>query len=150
VFRADLLDLLSPYHVDGIRGDCFVGEPDASLPISSHETCYVTRDRELLVSRGKNCRHRQCRYCKRFLNRIGWAKDAVVDRYLDDRLVYQDDTGWMYVEEGLVAKLKLPERFKDLKLKRVRVVPEPLDGDVLPGDPGWTGRFKEQPLPKPR
>lgn len=56
----------------------------------------------------------------------------------------------MYVEEGLVAKLKLPERFKDLKLKRVRVVPEPLDGDVLPGDPGWTGRFKEQPLPKPR
>ena len=71
-------------------------------------------------------------------------------RYLDDRLVYLDGHGALYVDDALAKSLRLRERFPDLRLYRFDVIPEPLDGDVMPGDPGWDGVFREQrSMPEP-
>jgi len=149
MYRKDFLDLIEPYHPDGVRGPCHVLAKGRRVLSTTHETCYVPVGRELLATRGEDCRHHRCRVCKRFLNKVGWARGAIVGSYLDDRQVYQNGHD-LFIDNRLADEIRLLSRFDDLRLKRVQVVKEPLDGDVLPGDPGWNGRFKERPLPKPR
>lgn len=149
MYRIDFLNLIASYHLDGVRGPCYVSASGQPVLSSTHETCYVPIGRELLATRGTDCRHHRCKVCKRFLNKVGWAKGAIVASYLDDRQVYQNGHD-MFIDSRLANKLQLLSRFDDLRLKRVIVVKEPLDGDVLPGDAQWKGRFKERPLPKPR
>lgn len=149
MYRKDFLDLIEPYHPDGVRGPCYVPVEGRRVLSTTHETCYVPVSRELLATRGEDCRHHRCRVCKRFLNKVGWARGAIVGSYLDDRQVYQNGHD-LFIDNRLADEIRLLSRFDDLRLKRVQVVKEPLDGDVLPGDPGWNGRFKERSLPKPR
>jgi len=90
-----------------------------------------------------------CSGCGRIKNMMAWARGAIVEISLDHRRVYQDLSGWVYIDPILAKDLDLKSRFPDLKLIRYDVIPEPLDGDVLPGDPGWDGVFRPNP-PRPQ
>ena len=75
----------------------------------------------------------------------------ILERDLDARWLYLDAYGSLFADARLIAEENIKERFPNPKLRMypVPVVPEPLDGEVLPGDPGWDGVFKKTPLPIP-
>jgi len=106
--------------------------------------CWVTPpSRTVDPFRGIRCCHIPCRGCGRFMSG-SHADWAIVATSLDSRLVYQSDEGTCFVDDELVHKLSLRTTFPDLKFVRIPIIPEPLDGDVLPGDRGWTGVFHPQ------
>jgi hypothetical protein len=138
--------------------ECLVGEVFVNKGLKEPSVCkeYVSLVMPLKHTvecyRGRYCRHFVCvGGCGRFGNRISWASGAIVKRDLGSRLACMDDDFSIYLHPDIVKSLDLRRSFPDLMLYRVDVVEEPLDGDILPGDPGWTGTFKERrspPLPK--
>lgn len=147
LIHRELYDNLSSYIRGAVVTDARTQGPSGATREIPYVACWVPRHLALEAERGQYCRHAQCRGCGRFGNKVGWASGAIVRRYLDDRRVYFDDLGNLLVESALLDQLNLRARFPDLRPYRVEVIPEPLDGDVLPGDPGWTGVFVERPLP---
>jgi hypothetical protein len=112
-------------------------------------TIYGKRESELIADRGRYSRLRQCKNCGAFVRLNGWAHYVIVERYLDSRWLYLDGATNFFVDARLIAEENLKERFPTLRFYPIPVVPEPLDGQVLPGDPGWSGEFKQLPIPKP-
>jgi hypothetical protein len=142
--REDFHEAIKPY-LEGIAvGSVHFVNEELGRRSAPYVTCFVPRHLELEVYRGRYCRHFQCRACGRFTNEVGWAAGAIVERYLDHRLAYLDGNTSIYIDGRLAQELKLKERFPDIRLYRFDVIPEPLDGDVMPGDPGWDGTFRRQ------
>lgn len=142
-----LVQMLRPFMAEVQVGKVYVESTPKSRVLSDYVTCIVTRKNRLEAFRGRYCRHGQCKMCGLFINKVGWASGAIVARYLDDRRVYTDDSDNMYIDPLLADELHLSDHFPDLRFYRVDIIPEPLDGDILPGDPGWNGTFMERPLP---
>lgn len=146
----DLYDLLAPYCKHLFAGRCYFQRKPGDEPVETpYVTVYTPREHVLEAHRGKYCRHHRCKGCGKISNAVFWASGAVVRRDLDERGVYQDVFGNVYVRSLLAETLKLERKFPDLKLYRVSIFDEPHDGDVLPGDPGWTGVLKERRFPAP-
>jgi len=142
LIRSDFLDVLQPHIPDAMIGECRVHkEPNPS----GYFTVCFDPGGDLETHRGPNCRHETCAGCGRIRNAVGWAQGLVLSRCLDERLVYHDVSDAICMDSGLVEYLRLAERFPDLHFNPVRVAAEPLDGDVLPGDPTWDGVFRPQP-----
>lgn len=134
-----LADALGPYCRDIYIGS--VTRPGASgrLEPTRFVTMAAPLEKKIQSDRGKHCQHVYHPCCGVSVNTIGWAKGAIVERTLDDRLVYVDQDGRVLVADELVEKLDLKHRFPKLWLQRIDVVLEPLDKETLPGDPGWDG-----------
>jgi len=148
---ADLVSIplwnsLRPYFPDCLLGECRVA---GSSTASGYMTWCVAPTKALDAHRGPNCRHEMCPGCGRIRNMMAWARGAVVERYIDQRRVYEDLSGRAYIDPALAEELDLKGRFPDLKLIPYEVIPEPLDQDILPGDPGWDGTFRPNP-PRPQ
>jgi hypothetical protein len=145
---ATLVDTLYPFCRNLIFGTVYVDD-DISRPTKTRFVTVAAAAQDRIQSdRGRYCRHYRYECCGVFVNTIGWASGAIVQRTLDDRLVYVDQDGMVLVADLLVRELELRKRFPRLWLYRVDVVPEPLDGEVLPGDPGWDGTFRPAPPPE--
>lgn len=112
-------------------------------------TVYSINKEWLQTNRGRYSRHSQCWLCGNIVKRNGWAHPVIVKRYLDDRWLYFDSNTDAYVDVRLIERESLRERFPKLRFYPVPVVPEPLDGATLPGDPGWTGKLNYVPGPDP-
>lgn len=112
-------------------------------------TMYGTPEDELEVDRGRYSRHDQRRACKHIKRRNGWAHYVIVNKYLDERWLYLNRYDELFVDGRLIERENLRERFPKLRCYPIPIVPEPLDGEILPGDPGWTGTLVKTPLPKP-
>ncbi len=110
---------------------------------------YVHRDWIFEAYRGKWSRHTPCRVCGVFKTKNAAYHPVIAARYLDHRRVYVDDVQQLFIDKALVKELDMKKRFPDLRFHNVPIVPEPLDGDVMPGDPGWNGTFVEQRNPRP-
>lgn len=147
VVDPELVDAILPYGRGIITGTVRLAR-DPGLPIDL-VTVYGQREHWLQADRGRYSRHNQCHVCGRVRSRNGWAHPVIVERYLDDRWLYLDSSDELFVDLRLVEKEHLRKRFPKLRFYPVPVVPEPLDGEVLPGDPGWTGTLVKQPLPAP-
>lgn len=148
VAERPLAEILRQYGRGVVLGEVLVGRDENLLP--GYRTVSVPREAWLEDDRGRYSRHRQCRKCGMVLNlACGWAHPVIVERYLDTHLAYLNMAGAPYVDERLIDLESLRERFPTLRFYPVPVVPEPLDGEVLPGDPGWTGTLVKVPLPKP-
>ncbi len=146
----ELHDLLAPYCRHVFVGRCYVQTKPEDDPIESpYVTLYTPPGYALEAHRGKYCRHRTCKGCGMILNQVFWASGAVLRRDLNERGVYQDVLGRVYIRSLLAESLKLQRKFPDLKLYRVSIFDEPHDGDTLPGDPGWTGKLKNRRFPIP-
>lgn len=149
LFHEELFNILKPYLRGNTVGTVRAVNEYGELRVVPYVTSFAPRKLLLETERGRYCRHFRCRICGWFGQRIGWASGGIVERYLDDRLVYHNTDGDLFVDELVIEKLDLRRRIPDIKLYRYDVIPEPLDGDILPGDPGWTGEFHPQHgLPK--
>lgn len=139
-----LSDVLAPYCRDIFFGKVYVDAGTDTTETTRFVTVAAPASRRIQSDRGRYCRHMPVQFecCGVFTSNIGWASGAIVERTLDDRLVYVDQDGHVLVADELVEKLELRKRFPQLWLYRVDVVPEPLDSEVLPGDRGWDGVFR--------
>lgn len=147
VVWVELIELLRP-HGDGL----LIGSvrlAGSNEPLSRWATIHGTVRRILEIDRGRYSRHEQCRVCGSIDRRNWWAHPVIVERDLDDRWFYLSRYDDFIVDERLIVQERLKERFPTLRCYPIPIVPEPLDGEVLPGDPGWTGTFIKTPLPKP-
>lgn len=147
VLDMKLMDSLGPYCREMVVGRVYVDRGSAAPALTRFVTLTAPLRRRIQSDRGRFCRHSHYECCPVFVNTIGWASGAIVERTLDDRGVYIDQSGHVLVDRELAEQLKLRARFSGLWLYRVDVVPEPLDGEVLPGDPGWDGVFRPGPPP---
>lgn len=144
-----IVELLSPY-CEGMHFGTVLGrDTKGGLQKTPFVTVAAPRTARIQSHRGRHCRHSHHSCCNVFINKIGWASEAIVERSLDDRLVYMDEQGDVLVDSELAERLELKTRFPKLWLYKVAVVPEPLDGEVLPCDPGWDGTFRPGPWPEP-
>jgi hypothetical protein len=149
VLRADLAELLRPYLPEALWGSVHVERPHRSEPAGSWLTCVPDRNINLYSDRGTYCRHVICvGGCGGVGNLIGWASGAIVRRDIGGRLCFFDHDCSIFIADELIEKLQLRRRFPDLLFYEYDVVEEPLDGEILPGDPGWDGVFRPRPRPR--
>lgn len=73
-----------------------------------------------------------------------WADQGIVESSLAGRRIWGDESQLLFIDESLVRELGLRKNFPDLVFLPHRVIERPEDGDVLPGDSGWTGTFNPQ------
>ena len=140
-----LAQQLAPYgrgiHLGGVK----VSGRSESLA----EWVTIIAEEEELINwyRGAESRHQQCSDCGRIKNAIGWASMAVLSRSLDGRGFYLGGLAntTPIIDDRLIDPRQLCTKFSLLKAKRVRVIHEPLDGETLPGDPGWDGALIRNP-----
>lgn len=150
VVRADLARVLEPHLPRPLFGSVAIRKPTATDRPGRWVTCVPGEGRGINAERGENCRHVFCvAGCGGSGNWIGWAEGAVVARDVRGvRAFFDFDFSHVFVSDELAGLLELKVRFPDLRFKPLRVVEEPLDGEVLPGDPGWDGVFRPRPQPK--
>jgi hypothetical protein len=113
----------------------------------THYRTYYARKPDLLeTDRGPECRHSYCRHCDRFYRRDWQAKPATLERYLDDRMVYLNAYGDVFLDQRLIDSIGKEEFPADIRFKNLPVLLEPADGQIMPGDAGWKGTFVELPI----
>lgn len=120
--------------------------PPATQPAQAYQTFWMPAERRIDINRGEDSWHALCPECGSIAPQNFNDKEAVLFRSLDDRLVYMSNRNYLLLDGDLIDKLELRKKFPDLRFRRIRIVDEPLDGDVLPGDPGWTGKFTPQDM----
>lgn len=149
VLRADLARVLAPHLPRPLFGKVAVRKPTATDHPGRWVSCVPGEGRGIDVERGLYCCHVFCKLaCGNSGNWIGWASGAVVRRTIGDRLAFFSNRLDIFVTDALVEKLDLKKKFPDLRYYEYDVVEEPLDGEVLPGDPGWDGVFRPKPPPE--
>jgi hypothetical protein len=147
LLEAAVIDVLIPYCRHMYFGEVTGSVTRGRSPRTQFCTVAAPKQWRIQSDRGRHCRHVRYECCDVYRNIIGWASGAIVERSLDDRLIYVDQFGSVLISHELAERLELKNRFPKLWLYRVDVVPEPLDGEVLPGDPGWDGVFRPAPPP---
>ena len=145
VVARPLVEVLRPYLQDAVIGSV---EVVGKGRLEDWQTVKGAHGRVLEIDRGRYSRHRQCHRCGDIVSRNGWSHPVIVERTLDERWLYLGRSDQIVVDGRLLETEGLLERFKPLRAYTVPVVPEPLDGEVLPGDAGWTGTLARVPTPK--
>ena len=150
VLRTDLADALSAFLPGLMQGRVAFHK---YTPPKSHPgwvTCFPDTGSDIDTYRGPYCRHVICvGGCGGIGNLIGWARGAVLRRDIGDKLAFFGQVAtYIYVQDSVLEQAKLRERFPDLRPYEFPVVDEPLDGEVLPGDPEWDGVFRPAPPPE--
>lgn len=138
----ELVDALAPHCRDILFGTVSIDEGYGDLQPTRFVTVTAPAPRRIQSDRGQYCLHMRWPCCGVFTNTIGSADGAIVERTLDDRLIYIDQDGHVLVADELVKSLDLKHRFPKLRFERIDVVPEPLDKETLPDDPGWNGTLQ--------
>lgn len=148
VVRHDLHEALKVYLPPStVWGDCLLRSGN-QLKRTPFSTCYIAKGEIANNWRGLGCRHMYCAAC----NRIGcphFGKEAFVLRNVRNSPIVLNHCGSLFIQRDLAIKLKLRERFEDIRFLKVPVVDQPQDGWILPGDPGWTGTLVTPPGMEP-
>ncbi len=141
--RRDLYKALRSHLKGVLVGKVLIApETGAAASKSAYVSIVVPPGIAIDPYRGRECQHVQCRRCGE-IRSTNWT-DSVAATSLAGRRLWPLEGGGLYIDSGLVEELDLARRFRDLLFLRVKVIPEPLDGDILPGDPGWDGTFRPQ------
>lgn len=144
IVRTDLLDALQPYLSSPILGNVKVARGNKTD--TGYTSIYSPPEHWIDMHRAAHAMHNQCPTCHRIHNVNHSVSYCAVEYSLDERLVYTED-GITYVfDERLITERKLRERFPDLQFRHIPIIPRPLDNDVLPGDPDWSGAFRSQDI----
>lgn len=147
VISEEFAKAIEPYVQDVVWGPVYLERDDIIGPIK-YRSYYVHPDRCIVGKRGPFARHRLCD-CGVITDCNPNAKEVVVESSLDERLIYQSTMGALLIDGALATKLDLEARFPLLTLWPIKIIDKPLDGDVLPGDPGWNGTLIERPIEVP-
>jgi hypothetical protein len=146
--RRDLLAVLLPHLRGGLIGRAF-GRNGSEL--TDYVTLCTKPSTWIEDQRGRYSVHNhQCRVCGRVFSSNGWSHPSVLRREMDDRQLYLTDNADIYIREELYdAVWALVKGARHTVLAPVPILDEPQDGQVLPGDPGWTGTLVKKRLPEP-
>lgn len=147
IMHRRLWGIIEPFAKYLVAGTVRLGSK--SVPERDYVTLYGVQRYCIQDQRGRYSRHRQCDLCERFVSCNGWAHPVVLRRTLGDGDIFHGDAIHIYVTNQFVTMSQLRIHFPKLKLCPVPVVDEPADGQVFPGESGWTGSFKPRRLPKP-
>jgi hypothetical protein len=150
LYHLDLIKLLRVgLSENGVRfGECRLKSSATVRRRIQYATVYVPCDLSAEFWRSKYSRHHQCSGCGRITPSVAWATPAMLRSDVDGREVYVNHAAELVVSKRL-ALLAQKKFGKTLSFVRVPVLARPEDGDVLPGDEAWNGRFKERRVPKP-
>lgn len=151
VWRAELVEILRPHlsKMDAVVGRCeSLQSRDRSGKNAEYFTIYCPVERVTDMSRGKFCRHKRCPDCGRFYNKVLWARGGVLKDEVEGRHLIMSCTDEVYVSDWLRKRIAEMCSLKDVRFEPVRLLKKALDGDTIPGDVGWGGKFRERPTPK--
>lgn len=141
----ELRRLLEPYLPHTLWGPVYFStRPDQKLELP-YSSWWTPQGHCIIGNRNLLARHEMC-VCGSILNANVNAKEAVLRRYLDERLLYTDQSNLFIIDEELVRTLDLRVRFPNLEFWRLPIIDKPLDGQILPGDPGWNGTITPKPI----
>lgn len=143
LIRDDLCEVLEPYLPPVVLGRCRLRSGQLPLPF---RTVQAAKPEQVNPYRGSLAvaAYRQCGACGR-ISSGSVNPTGIVERDLRGRPIVVDEFGRLYIRRNLSLELRLRERFDDIRFHRVPIIPEPLDGYTLPGDPDWDGVLR---LPK--
>jgi hypothetical protein len=144
--RIDLFKVLKPHLKHAITGSVWHIDGAGKRSKLPYVTIWTPPRYRIDINRGEWSRHNVCPLCGVISPLNFNDKQAVAAWALDERMVYLSTREYLIIDLRLMEKLDLKARFPDLRTIRVRVIEKPLDGDILPGDPGWTGKFEPQDL----
>ena len=149
VMRRDLAEILTPYLRKPMFGRVSAREARPKDVPGAWVTCVPGEGGGITVDRGKDGPHGVC------AEGCGVIRPAVAEGSLHGGILrrdiahhpafFGDDRFYqIIVTDELIERLDLKSRIPDLRwqFRRYDVIDEPLDGDVLPGDPGWDGVFE--------
>jgi hypothetical protein len=144
--RNDFFKVLRPYLKKTITGEVWHLDETGKRTRLPYVTIWTPPENRIDINRGEWSRHNICPLCG-VISPLNYNdKEVVLTRSLDDRVVYLSMRESLLLDLRLMQDLDLKRRFPDLRAIRIQVLDEPRDGDVLPGDPGWTGEFVPQDL----
>jgi hypothetical protein len=139
--HTDLFEFIKPYAGGVLAGKVSVRE-DGGLRPCEYVSLVAPPALQLDVHRGPMGQHEMCSGCGKLATRF--YCDGVVRHHLDKRHFYISHNMSFYVTDYLRTKIRDAFGWADLRFARTKVIDAPLDGDVLPGDPGWDGTFRPQ------
>lgn len=131
-----LCDALAEYLPSSIVLDRVRLRTSEGIRDAGFRSVQVPRQEWVNPFRGKNSIHRYCASCNQV---VGFGDNALVSYDVKDRVVVFDASGNLYIRHEIVEALKLRSRFEDIRLYRIPLLPAPIDGWTLPGDPEWQG-----------
>ena len=138
--RSDLWDILQPYFPPHVIGRLQI--KDSSIQnINSYITVYCNHEHFIDYYRGAGSLHNQCPKCRGIHYLDASIRQAIVGYSLGEAMVFTDDGLTLSIDGDLILKLRLKERFPELRFRRIPVIANPMDDDILPGDPEWSGTF---------
>ncbi|MBY0111966.1 MAG: hypothetical protein K2Y21_04030 [Phycisphaerales bacterium] len=144
--RNDFFKAIKPQLKEMITGKVWHIDDAGKRTRLPYVTIWTPPENRIDINRGEWSRHNICPLCG-VISPLNYNdKEAVLTRSLDDRMVYLSMRESLLMDLRLMENLDLKVRFPDLRALRIQVLDEPRDGDVLPGDPGWTGEFVPQDL----
>lgn len=148
ILSEKLTEVLRPHLAGGQFGPVYVEDIKGirQVPFCTYS---VPNQLCIVVDRSPFARHRLCQ-CGCIISENGNAKAAILRRTLDDRLLYSSFMGSLYIDGRLIDQLDLATRFPKLEFDPVPLIDEPMDGDILPGDPGWNGTLTRRPIEIPK
>lgn len=141
IIRSDLFETIRPYAGGVLTGNVFVRD-DNRLRKCDYVSLAAPPALQIDVHRGPMGQHEMCSGCGEISTRF--FSDGIVYRYIDNRHFYLSYENSFYVTDFLRNKIRDAFGWADLRFVRTKVIDAPLDGDVLPGDPGWDGTFRPQ------
>jgi hypothetical protein len=141
IIREDLLAVILPLWKHVVIGDVYIKKGTVLTPTRYH-TAATPLPHVLEVNRNKMGKHKMCQACGAVSNHTFSMMGGILEKDLDDRMLYQCNDNQIYIDIVLYNKLRLGEKFGQLRLERkYPILKEPRDGETLPGDPGWTGKI---------
>lgn len=146
VMKTELQAVLSAYLPQALWGPVYSERrPGERKKLTDYVSWWVPYEHCIVTNRNLLARHEMCS-CGCVLKCNVNAKPALLRRYLDDRLLYSGTMHELIIDEVLVRQLDLRARFPDLTFDRLPIIEKPLDGQILPGDPGWNGTLVPKPI----
>jgi hypothetical protein len=134
---------LKPHMTGVCIGAVVLGTADGRTAACDYVSIAVPPESAIDPFRHKGFGHRACRKCGN-IRSDNWSKYGIAFTSLRGRQVLHASNASWFIDEALVKKLRLRQRFPDLALDRAATIPEPLDGYILPEDDDWTGKLERR------
>jgi len=131
IFHINFIEQIDKYLTDFTLGKCLTSKGDV---IDEYITCY---GKDYIIVRGdKTNQYRICGTCN-MISSGGWNGPRYILRsYLKDYYIYQSSFGSVFLVEDLASRLDFSP-WPDAELKPIAVRDKPIDGQILPIDPGY-------------
>lgn len=141
VIRRDFYECIRTYATDQIIGRTFLTweDDDGTIgrdPYPDFVTCYTPPELTVSVRGGKRSWYIYCKLCRHWYTSYTTKPNYLLITYSHGRHVLQGRHGDIYLSDSLFDSIDWAP-FPDLEYETIGLRDDPIDGLILPGDPGW-------------